>query len=322
MATEALDTLATESTDLDGELTGDDIASALTNLLDGTQTEDDAGDDDPAKKEAKAEAEAKAAADAAADADQADDPTVTVKINGEDVEVKLSELKKGYQRQSDYTRKTMEVADTRKAAEAETAKTRQERQNYFDNLARFQVQLEGALQEQGKIDWDALLQSDPVEFLKQQHLSQKRQAQLQQVSAQRQQIAAQAQAEAQEAQARTVSEQHQALLDKLPDWKDDAKAKVEKSAIRDELLSRGFDEAALNNITDARAVLLARDAMLYRQMVAKASAAAKKIENLPKRVERPGNNETQGLDKRNAAYQRFNKSGSVEDAAALFAGLI
>ena len=66
---------------------------------------------------------------------------------------------------------------------------------------------------------------------------------------------------------------------------------------------------------------MARKAMLYDQMVGKAAAAAKKVATLPNKVERPGGGETQNLDKRAAAFQRLSKSGRVEDAASLIAGL-
>lgn len=274
------------------------------------------------KKPVEAEAvEAEAEAEATEETTEEDDPVVTVKIDGKDVEVKLSELKNGYQRQADYTRKTMEVSEQRKAAEAEQAKARQERDAYAQNLTRLQAQLEGVLQEQQKqVDWEKLLESDPVEYLKQQHLAQARQAKLQQVYSEQQRVQAQQQAEAEGAHARHVQAQQQELLAKLPDWKDAKKADAEKAAIRDFLIREGYEADSLNKITDARAVVLARKAMLYDQMMSKAQAAAKKVATLPTKVERPGvAAEAPGVDRRTSAYQRLTKSGKVEDAAAVLA---
>ena len=250
------------------------------------------------------------------------EPTVTVKIDGKDVELPLSELKNGYQRQADYTRKTMEISEQRKAAEAQIAQAHQERQAYAQNLHRMQVQLEGTLQQQQQINWEELLQSDPVEYLKQQHQAQARQAQLGQVYAEQQRVAALQQAEAQQAQMRHLQSQQQDLLAKLPEWRDDAKSRAEKVAIRDYLAEQGYEADAINNIADARAVILARKAMLYDQMVGKASAAAKKVSTLPSKVERPGTGENPGLDRRSSAYQKLSKSGRTEDAAALFATIL
>jgi hypothetical protein len=247
-----------------------------------------------------------------------DDPLVTVKIDGKEVEVKLSELKNGYQRQSDYTRKTMEVSEQRKTAEAETQKAHQERADYAQNLQKMAIQLEGALQEQQKTDWDALLQSDPVEYLKQQHLFQQRQATLQQNLQEQQKVAVQAQAEQQKAYQSHLVKQQEELLAKLPEWKDEAKAKADKAAMRDYLIKQGYDDSAINAVADHRAVVMARKAMLYDQMIDKAKVAAKQVSKLPQKVERPGTGSNPGLDKRSAVFQKLEKSGSVEDAAAAF----
>lgn len=275
---------------------------------------------EPAAAPPEAQA-AEASPEAEAQASEAE-PTVTVKIDGKNVEVPLSELKNGYQRQADYTRKTMEVSEQRKAAEAERAQALQERQAYAANLHRMQAQLEGALQQQQQTNWEELLQSDPVEYLKQQHQAQARQAQLSQVYAEQQRMAALQQAEAQQAHLRHLQAQQDALLAKLPEWKDDARSKAEKVAIREYLAEQGYEPDAINNIADARAVILARKAMLYDQMVGKASAAAKRVSTLPTKVERPGTGDNPGLDRRSSAYQRLSKTGRAEDAAALFATIL
>ena len=238
------------------------------------------------------------------------------------MEIKLSELKNGYQRQADYTRKTMEVAEQRKAAEQQQAQALQERQAYAANLQRMQVQLEGALQQQQQTNWEELLSSDPVEYLKQQRIAQERQAQLQQVYAEQQKVAALQQAESQNAYVRHLQAQQEDLLAKLPEWKDEAKSKAEKVAIREYLASQGYEQNAIDSIADARAVILARKAMLYDQMVGKASAAAKKVSTLPTKVERPGSGETSGITPRTAALLKLNKSGKVEDAARAFATIL
>lgn len=251
-----------------------------------------------------------------------DDPMVTVRVDGKDIELPLSELKNGYQRQADYTRKTQEVAEIRKGATAEQQAAAQERQAYAGNLQKMQVQLEGALEQQQNINWQALIDSDPVEYLKQQHLFQQRQAAYQQNIEQQRQLATLHQAEQAKSYSDHLSTQQQELLAKLPDWKDEGKAAAEKAALRTYLLGQGYDEQAVSSVADARAVVMARKAMLYDQMLAKANTATKRVSNLPSRIERPGAGEPQGLDKRSTAFQRLSKSGRVEDAAAVFSTFI
>ena len=278
---------------------------------------------EPPKEEPDTELEPVAeTAEPEAEPEEEDDPTVTVKIDGKAVEVKLSELKNGYQRQADYTRKTQEVSEVRRAAEAEFVKAQQERQTYAQNLQRLQIQTEAALQQQQTTDWQALLETDPVEYLKQQRIAQEQQARLSQVYAEQQRVQQQDAYEAEQRQAQHLQDQREQLLAKIPSWKDETKAKAEKAALRDFLLNEGYDEKTVASLADSRAVVIAREAMLYRQMVAKASAAAKKVSTLPTRVERPGVGDNPGMDKRSTAFQKLSRSGRVEDAAAVFANLL
>ena len=312
-----MDTPVMESTALDEN----SAADAFLALLNRPEVEETAEDAPEPEKEREAEPEAEPEAEAES---EEDDSPITIKIDGKDVEFSKSELADYYKnglRQADYTRKTMEVSEQRKAAEAETQKAMQERNVYAQNLQKMAMQLEGALEEQAKIDWDTLLQSDPVEYLKQQSLAQKRQAALQQNLQQQDQVKAVTQAEQQKAFAQHIQDQQDLLLAKVPEWKDKAKAKADTAAIRDYLLEQGYDKQAVETVADAKAVILARKAMMYDQMIAKASVAAKKVSALPTKVERPGTGKT-GLDQRSSAYQRLSKSGSVDDAAAVFRGML
>lgn len=306
---------ATSAEPGNSELTVNDAVAAFAEFLEPTPEEPDKEKEQEAPQ-AEAEAEPVEAVEEEA---KEEDPLVTVKIDGQEVQIPLSELKNGYQRQADYTRKTMEVAETRKAAEAERAQAQQERMQYAAKLQQAAAQLEGALEQQKQIDWQRLIEENPQEALRQQHLMQTRQAQLQQAYAEQSRIAQLEQAERQEAYQSYLQQQQEALLAKLPDWKDEAKAKAEKVALRDYLQQQGYQAQEIDGVADSRAVVMARKAMLYDQMISKAQAATKKVSTLPTKVEKPGVGENPNLDRRTSAYQNLKKSGKVEDAAALFA---
>lgn len=285
---------------------------------------------DPREREENQEAEAESpveevqdeAEPEAEEAESEQPETITIKVDGKDVEVTLEELKKGYQRQADYTRKTMEVSETRKAAEAEAAKLREERQQYAQKLNEQQVVLQAVLQDQQNIDWQKLLDTDPIEYLKQRDLLERRQQAYQANQIEQQRLWQQQQAEQAQNVQRFLAQQHEELIAKLPEWADETKAKAEKSAMREYLQSTGYTDDEINQLSDHRSVLVARKAMLYDQMMQKAKAAAKKVENLPQKVQRPGTGQSVSIDKRGQAFQRLQKSGKVEDAAAVFASLI
>ncbi len=273
---------------------------------------------------AKAEAEGDATeteAEAAADEGE----KVTIEVDGKTVELTKAELADAYKnglRQADYTKKTMEAAEVRKAAEVETAKAREERNAYAQGLQKNALQLEAVLEQQQKIDWNALLEADPVEFMKQKHLYDQRQAALQANLGQLQQIQEQTKAEREKQAVANRAEQQEQLLAKLPEWKDPVKAKAESAEIKTYLKSQGFEDSELENISDHRAVLLGRKAMKFDQMVAKAKAATKRVEALPQKVMKPGVGDTPNLDGRSTAMKTLGKTGRVEDAARLFENFV
>lgn len=246
----------------------------------------------------------------------------TVKIDGKDVEVTQDELVSGYQRQADYTKKTMEIAEARKAAEAEANAARQERQAYAQQLQFVQQQLGQALGEQQNIDWQQLLDSDPVEYLKQQHLFQERQAAFQRNQQEQQRLWQQQQAEQQTNIQKYLSEQREALLAKLPEWTDEGKAKAGTEEVANFLRENAFTDEEIQGVVDHRHVLIARKAMLYDKLLAKAEAASKKVQAAPQKVERPGVTQSGRPDQRTASFQRLAKSGKMEDAAALFSQIL
>ena len=299
----------------ESSLNTDGAADAISSLFNPVE-------EDPDRKLIEALEPEATEPEPAVEADESDDPVVTVKIDGREVEVSLSELKSSYQKDKVSTERFMQAAETRKQAEAEIARAQHERQTYVQNLQRLQVQDEAALAQQQNIDWSALLKSDPVEYLEQQRLASERQARLNQVYTEQQRIAAQLEAESQSQRASYLQQQQEELLAKLPAWKDTAKASAEKAALRDYLLQAGYDWETVGQLADAKAVVIARKAMLYDQMVAKASAATKKVSTLPTRVERPGVGESPQMDRRSNAFQKLSKSGRAEDAAALFASIL
>lgn len=317
-----MDNPSTESST--GPLNINSAASAFASLLDPPEVKKDEQPDAPAEPESSDETEAEPV-EATDEQPSEDGEKVTIEVDGKTVELSKEELAEAYKnglRQSDYTKKTMEVAEQRKAAEAEIAKAQQERYEYAVNLQKMAAQLEGALEQQSQIDWQALLESDPVEYLKQQNLYQQRQAAYQNTLSQQQQLAAQAQADQAQARQAYLAQQQEALLAKLPDWKDAAKAQAEKSAIAQYLKDTGFEDDLISQVADHRQVLIARKAMLYDQMMSKAQAAAKKVAAAPQRVVKPGQGESPRIDGRSSAMQRLGKSGKVEDAAAVFASFI
>lgn len=314
-----------ESTSLNTDSAASVFAEIFEPKKEEKKVEADSKDDAIDDAALQAQAEADEAAKLEAEAKPEDVQKFTVKIDGKDVELSEADIAEAYKnglRQSDYTKKTMEAAETRKTAEAEITHARNERNAYAQKLSEQTVILQNALEQQSQIDWQQLLDTDPMEYLKQQHLYQSRHVAFQKAQGEQQVIYQQQQQEQAEYAQKFITEQRESLLAKLPEWKDAKKAESEKGDLRTYLQAEGFEDGEIGQIVDARTVVVARKAMLYDKMMEKAKAAAKKVSNIPQRVERSGSGTAQPMDKRSAAYQQLNKSGSVKDAAAVFASFI
>lgn len=256
--------------------------------------------------------------EAEAEAETSESDQITVEVDGKKVTLTAAQIAEAYKsglRQDDYTKKTTAVAEERKAASAE-------REQLAGKLNAYAAQLEGALSQQSNINWDELLEADPVQYLKESHLLQERQAALGKARQDQAQLAQIYEQEQQSDYNEYLTAQNQALLDKLPAWKDSKIATAEKGKIKDFLKSDGFSEQDISQVTDYRHVMLIQDAMKFRQLLKEAPTATKRVQNAPVRAERSGTTDKSLPDGRTVAMKRFSKSGSVEDAGAIFASLL
>ena len=255
------------------------------------------------------------------EAEEAPQPgqTFRVKVDGEEVEVPLDELLKGYSRTADYTRKTQAIAEARKQAAAEAAAAREERQRYAQTLAA----LEGTLKslQPPEIDWDRLYQENPVEWVRQRELVRSRQEQAAWVQTQKQALVEQQQAEERAEAEKTLEAERSKLLEALPDWRDADKARAEKAKIVEYATGKlGFSVEEISDIYDARAVVALRKAMMFDELMSKRDQMRPKIIQKAKPM-RGGAASTPNSAKVVAsknALSRLANSGSHKDAAAVF----
>jgi hypothetical protein len=109
---------------------------------------------DEAEEEVFEEAEEYEVADEEAPAETPQ--AYTVKVDGEEFEVTLDELRDGYQRQSDYTRKSQSLAEQRKAYEANLQAVQNERNQYAQVLEQMSENQNYQLQQFEDINWKEL----------------------------------------------------------------------------------------------------------------------------------------------------------------------
>ena len=89
----------------------------------------------------------------------------SVKVNGEEMEVSLAELQKGYQMESDYRQKTAALAEQRKAFEEQTqAKLQEISQNVEQSTSIVDMIEQQIVNEYEGIDWNALRAQSPADY--------------------------------------------------------------------------------------------------------------------------------------------------------------
>lgn len=246
--------------------------------------------------------------------DEAKPEIFTVKVDGKEVEVTLDELQKGYSRTQDYTRKTQQVAEARKAAEAELQAIRAEREQYAQLLGALSEQVKTAADP--KIDWDRLYNEDPIEYVRQREVMRENREKAAAIQAEQQRLAEISQKEQMEQFQAVKAKESEALLEALPTWKDPAKAKAEKAMLVEFGQKMGFTPQELGNIYDHRVVLALRKAALYDQMQAKRQGIKPVVNNGPKPAKPGAAGRVSQMSDSARATQRLAKTGRVQDAAS------
>ena len=285
------------------------------------QLETEGGEEVLEAEASESDAESEEQTEGDEEAEEASQPAQTfrVKIGGEEVDVPLDELLKGYSRTADYTRKTQAIAEARKQAEVELRQAREERQRYAQTLEALDQSLKQL--QPPEIDWDRLYQENPVEWVRQREIARSRQEQAAWVQTQKQALVEKQQQEEQAEAEKTLEAERSKLLEALPEWRDAEKARTEKAKIVEYATERlGFSVEEISDIYDARAVLALRKAMMFDELMSKRDKLRPTIVQKAKPM-RAGTASTPQSSKVMAsktALSRLAKSGSTRDAAALF----
>jgi len=238
--------------------------------------------------------------------------TFTVKVDGKEVSVTLDELQKGYSRTQDYTRKTQQIAEVRKQAEAETYAVRAEREQYAQLLGALQTQLQSS---EPQIDLERLYHEDPIEWVRQKEVMRERQEKLGAIYSEQQRLSQVSQYEQQQAMEAQLASQQEALLAALPEWKDPKKAKAEKALVIESAKAAGFSDEDLKSVYDHRLVLLLRKAALFDQMVSKRQGIKPVVNNGPRTAKPGAAGRVSTTTEVVRAQQRLARTGRVDDAA-------
>ena len=279
-------------------------------------------DDEPFEEELEAAEEEDEPQEDQVEEEESEQPQLyTIKVDGEETQVTLEELQNGYSRQRDYTRKTQELAQQRKAIEAQQQEVSQKDAIYSQLLPKMEATLKGELENEP--DWNALYEADPIAYVREKDIWNEKKQKLQAVQAESQRLQQESAMAQQQQLQQFLQYGQQQLLEQIPEWQDNEVASKEKMAIRDYGVNvLGYTPQEMDSVYDYRVLLGLRNAWLQHktQQATKVKPTEKKA---AARTARPGtSNVPKSTTPVKKARQKLAKTGKVQDAAKLFEQLL
>ena len=241
-----------------------------------------------------------------------------VKVQGQELEVSLDELKAGYSRDSDYRQKTHSLGLEKKDLESQKSSLRQ---NYDTRLSELNDMISTAdgfnRQQQGSKDLQKLYDEDPTSAAKLDYQLREQQRQIDGMKS-----------KAHEANQKQYNEyldvQKQLASAKIPEYSDPNKADQFKTDMRSSLRGYGFNDGEIGNLADHRFLMVVRDAMSYKSFKDKKPIAQKKVANAPK-VVRAGvakSGPSSGREGIRNKIGRLKKTGHLREAQSALMDMI
>ena len=246
-----------------------------------------------------------------------------VTVNGNNQKVNLNELMKGYSRESDYTKKTMDLSNQRKEVESLQSNLKKEfdavkssRNQYAEQL---QVLTQNLQQQEQNIDWDNLYQTDPAEYVKLKAESDKKKEALNLAQQEQMRIQQEQRSEQEKVYNEYIAKERKILAEKLPVYADKNKSAEFTKRLSSFAKESGYSDQEIAMMVDHRAVLLLADAYRYNQLK-KTKLSGNKVNKAPRIVTsnasniREDSDQKQNVDKR---MTRLKKSGHIKDAQSV-----
>jgi hypothetical protein len=240
-----------------------------------------------------------------------------VKVQGQELEVTLDELKSGYSRDSDYRQKTHSLSLEKKQVEEEKGVLRQQYDQKIRELNEALTSAESMTRQQLSTDeLQKLYEEDPssaakLDFQMRQHneklyllKSKVQQEQAKQYNA-------------------YLSEQTRLAQERIPEFSDPKKSDSFKAGVKTMLRGYGFNDQEISSVADHRYLLILKDALAYRNIKDSKPIVQKKVSNAPK-VIKAGVSKSDNSRREVVRNQisKLRKSGRIQDAQSAILGML
>lgn len=310
---------------------------AFANLINTARSEEQPKEEVKETEQVNLEADNELSVDDISDEDLVDNEETTteneqelfdITVNGKSQKVSLNELKEGYSKGSDYTKKTMELGEQRRTLDSEIdtiSKDKEAVKKMRDEYAQKLQVVEQNLQTDDNIDWVKLAQEDPTDYaVKKAEYDRKKELQ-KNIQAERQKLIQEQRKEQEAIYKKHIVNEQRKLIDSNPIFGDEQKAPKIMEEIGKFAIKSGYTEQEVNMIVDHRAVKTLYDAYKYNQLLEKKGLRDKKVKPSNRVVSSEGKNNTRSTDKQvrvNDRMKQLKKSGNVKDAQKVLSAML
>ena len=306
--------------------------SGLLNPKDQQETETKAESTEPESTEKQETPESQAESEAAPAEQESENTEVTeetqteleepslhrLKVNGQEIEVSLDELKAGYSRDSDYRQKTHSLGMEKRDLEVQKNSLRQSYDAKLQELNDLLATADATVrQQQGSQDLQRLYDEDPTQAAKLDYQLRQQNRAIEDMKS-----------KAREAQIKQYNEfletQKELAATKIPEYSDPNKADQFKINMRNSLRGYGFSDDEIGTMADHRFLMVAKDAMSYQTLKDKRPIVQKKVANAPKVVKSgvAKSSTSSGREQIRNKIGKVRKTGNINDASSAILDII
>lgn len=218
-------------------------------------------------------------------------------------ETTVHELMRGNLREADYTKKTMELSESRKKVEQQEAK-----------LAEVTGLIGQAIQQyQPQKPRYADYEQDPMAYQQAMGVYEDQMEVFNSTFGSLNQVQEQLRAEAENKRGELLQREHQSMLTKHPEFADQAKFTEFQNKVIPVFGEFGFSAQELGGITDHRMIGVMKELLEYRELKANRQKAVKQTQNKPKMVT-GSNRKTNNPRNSKSVQNRINRAAKAGDA--------
>ena len=208
---------------------------------------------------------------------EAQEPSLhRVKVQGQELEVSLDELKSGYSRDSDYRQKTHALAEERRMLDEQKTSLSQSYDSKLKELTDLIGAAESYIGQSSKEDLQKMYEEDPTQAAKIDFQQRQQRENFNRLKQQAESVKLQQYNS-------YLEEQKRLAATKIPGYSDPVKGVTFKTQMKNTLSDYGFNDQEIGSLADHRFLMVVKDAMEYRSLKSK-PVANKKVTTAPKVV--------------------------------------